>query len=136
MISCQFQSQKYRRNLHHNIITQIMSWWLRHLTAKKFGLLFQKWRILLIKKEVDYVWSLKLVLIQHSPWLLLVKIKCQLQNTWKIELWNKSEGWPPLTSLTPPPERNILRSVWRTEFYQSFSWLLSVLNILWVSQVL
>ena len=98
MISCQFQSQKYRRNLHHNIITQIMSWWLRHLTAKKFGLLFQKWRILLIKKEVDYVWSLKLVLIQHSPWLLLVKIKCQLQNTWKIELWNKSEGWPPLTS--------------------------------------
>ena len=48
--------------------------------------------------KVDYVWSLKLVLIQHSPRLLLVKIKCQLQNTWKIELWNKSEGWPPLTS--------------------------------------
>ena len=44
--------------------------------------------------KVDYVWSLKLVLIQHSPRLLLVKIKCQLQNTCKIELWNKSWGWP------------------------------------------
>ena len=88
--------------------------------------------------KVDYVWSLKLVLIQHSPWLLLVKIKCQLQNTWKIELWNKSEGWPHLTSHLPNQgaERDIPVSVWRTEFYQSFYWLLSVLNILWVSQVL
>ena len=103
MISCQFQSQKYCQYLHQNITTQIISWWLRHFTAKKFGLIFEKWEILFIKKEVDYVWSLKLVLIQHSPWLLLVKIKCQLQNTWKIELWNKSEGWPPLTSHLPPP---------------------------------
>ena len=35
---------------------------------------------------IHYLASLKLVLIPHSPWLLLVKIKCQLQNSWKIEL--------------------------------------------------
>ena len=34
------------------------------------------------KKVQNFSW--KLVLIPHSPWLLLAKIKCQLQIVWKL----------------------------------------------------
>ena len=51
LIYCQFQSQNYRQNLHQNITTRIISWWLRHFTATKFGLFFRKWEILFIKRS-------------------------------------------------------------------------------------
>ena len=80
-------------------------------------------------KEVDYVWSLKLVLIQHSPWLLLVKIKCQLQNSWKIEFYEIN------LKLTATSNFGY-RFLEEEPFVKSsIILMLSVLNILWVSQV-